>query len=70
MPCGMLEVATTLQLRPPRLSEVGALLQTVGGEATNGAVAPAQKSPPLPPRFPFISEPWQWHVQISQLLRQ
>jgi hypothetical protein len=30
----------------------------------------SQKSPPLPPRFPLFSNPWQWHVQISQLLRQ
>jgi hypothetical protein len=33
----MLEVATILRSRPPQLSEVGALLLTAGGEATNGA---------------------------------
>ncbi len=31
---------------------------------------PSQKSPPFPSRFPFLPKPWQWHVQISQLLRQ
>jgi hypothetical protein len=48
MPCGMLEAATTLQPRPPRLSEVGALLPTAGGEATNRGVTPALKVTPSP----------------------
>jgi hypothetical protein len=50
----MLEVATTLRSRPPRLSEVGALLPTAGGEAMNGAVTPAPKVPP-PSRPDFHS---------------
>jgi hypothetical protein len=48
MPCGMLEAATILRSRPPRHSEVGALLLTVGGEATNGVVMPAPKVAPPP----------------------
>ncbi len=51
MPCGMLEAATTLRSRPPRLSKVGALLPTVGGEATTGPVTPAPKVPPPPARI-------------------
>ncbi len=35
-----------------------------------GGNARFKSRPPLPPRFPLISEPWQWRVQISQLLRQ
>jgi hypothetical protein len=55
MPCRMLEMATTLQSRPPGLSEVGALLPTAGGEATNGAVMPAPKVTPPPSHPDFHS---------------
>jgi hypothetical protein len=30
-----------------------------------GGNARSKSHPPLPPRFPFLSEPWQWRVQIS-----
>jgi hypothetical protein len=48
MPCGMLEAATTLQSRLQQLSKIGALLPTVGGEATNVAAMPAPKVVPPP----------------------
>jgi hypothetical protein len=48
MPCGMLGVATTPQLQPPRQSAVGALLLAAGREATKGKVTPAPKVAPLP----------------------
>jgi hypothetical protein len=35
-----------------------------------GSNACFKSCPPLPLRFLFVSEPWQWRVQISQLLRQ
>jgi hypothetical protein len=41
----MLEVATIPWSRPARLSEVGALLPTTGGEATKGRYCQLQKSP-------------------------
>jgi hypothetical protein len=53
MPYGMLEVATFLRSWPPRLSDIGALLPTTGGEATNGAVTTAPKVAP-PPAQIFI----------------
>jgi hypothetical protein len=62
--------ATTLRSQPPRHREAGAPLPAVGMEATNGTVMPAPKVNPFPPRFSFLSKPWQLHVQISQLLRQ
>jgi hypothetical protein len=48
--------ATTLQSRPPQLSEVGALLLTMGKDATNGAITPAPKVAPLPA---LISTPFK-----------
>jgi hypothetical protein len=29
----------------------------------------SKSCPPLPPRFLFLPKPWQWYLQISQLLR-
>jgi hypothetical protein len=54
----------------PRHSKAGAPLPAAGREATNGAVTPTPKVAPFQPRFSFISKPWQWNVQISQLLHQ
>jgi hypothetical protein len=54
MPCGMLEAATTLWSRPPRLSEVGALLPTAGGEATNGVVTATSKVAPPPAQISIL----------------
>jgi hypothetical protein len=34
-----------------------------------GSNARSKSHPPLPPRFLFFPKPWQWHLQISQLLR-
>jgi hypothetical protein len=34
-----------------------------------GGNARSKSRPPLPPRFLFVPKPWQWHLQISQLLR-
>jgi hypothetical protein len=48
MPCEMLEVATTLQSRPPRLSEAGTLLLTARSTETNGTATPVPKAAPLP----------------------
>jgi hypothetical protein len=44
----MLEVAMTKQSQPLQHRAVGALLLTMGREATNGAVTPAPKVAPLP----------------------
>jgi hypothetical protein len=38
------------------------------GDKRGGNTRP--KSRPPPSIFSLLSEPWQWHVQISQLLRQ
>ena len=56
MPCGMLEAATILGSRPPQLSEVGALLPTVGREATNGAATPAPKVAPPSAQISILSK--------------
>jgi hypothetical protein len=39
-------------------SETGASLPATGREVTQGAVTSVPK-PPFPPRFSFISKPWQ-----------
>jgi hypothetical protein len=43
----MLEAGTTPQLQPPRLSAEGALLLTMGREATKRAATPTLKVAPL-----------------------
>ncbi len=35
-----------------------------------GGNARPKSRPPFPSGFSLLSEPWQWHMQISQLLRQ
>jgi hypothetical protein len=44
----MLEVAPNPQSQPPRLSAVGALLPTMGSEATKRVATPGLKVAPLP----------------------
>ncbi len=61
----MLEAATTLRSRLPRLTEVGALLPLAGRRPTKGTATPA-----FPPCFSRFPEPCQWRVQVSQLLLQ
>ncbi len=49
-------------------SRSSALSSGKRGDKRGGNARP--KSTPFPSRFSLLPEPWQWHVQISQLLRQ